>query len=184
LLGLRDHRRVAIGLARAVHHERTDFAVPHVHPGEVVNTVFTERSATVGVGSTTSIVPRTVSASVPIEKPQSVNAMRTESGTRSPSAFAGDAGLRVGMQNPSPDPNGVIGAPSPGRNIPLDRVAPSSSLCASAATASPSRLASGTLSAGLFELEEAGEVVSLVHAATTASATAATPAASRRRWRV
>src|SRR2546426_6385357 len=84
-----------------------------------------------------SIVPRTVSASVPIENPQSVNAMRTESGTRSPSAFAGDAGLRVGMQNPSPDPNGVIGAPSPGRNIPLDRVAPSSSLWASAATASP-----------------------------------------------
>ena len=149
-----------------------------------VNTVFTERSATAGVGSTMSIVPRTVSASLPIANPQSVNATRTESGTRSASAFAGDAGLRVGMQNPSPAPNGVIGAPSPGRNIPLDRVAPSSSLWASAATASPIMLASGRLKAGLVDPAETGAVASCVHAATAASAAAATPATSRRRQRM
>src|SRR3989475_11325312 len=105
--------------------------------------------------------------------------MRTESGTRSPSVFAGDAGLRVGMQNPSPAPNGVIGAPSPGRNIPLDRVAPSSSPCASAATASPILLASGRLKAGLVDPEETGAVVSCVHAATARSAAAPTPATRR-----
>src|SRR5205807_3012562 len=94
------------------------------------------------------------------------------------------AGLRVGMQNPSPAPNGVIGAPSPGRNIPLDRVAPSSSLCASAATASPIMLASGRLKAGLVDPEETGAVVSCVHAATAASAATAMPATSRRRQRM
>src|SRR5205807_175077 len=86
---------------------------------------------------------------------------------------SGHAGLRLAMQNPSPGPNGVIGAPSPGRNIPLDRVAPSSSLCASAATASPIMLASGRLKAGLVDPEETGAVVSCVHAATAASAATA-----------
>src|SRR5207302_4108043 len=148
-----------------------------------VNTVFTERSATAGVGSTLSIGPRTVSGPVPAANPQPVNAMRTESGTWSPSAFAGDAGLRVGMQK-SPDPNGVIGAPSPGRNIPLDRVAPSSSFWASAATASPIILASGRLRAGLVDPLDSGAVLSWVQAATAASAATATPATSRRRQRM
>src|SRR5256886_8493170 len=35
LLDLRDHRRVSIGLARAVHHERTDLAVTYMHPREI-----------------------------------------------------------------------------------------------------------------------------------------------------
>src|SRR5438309_438387 len=80
--------------------------------------------------------------------------------------------------------NVLIGAPSPGRNVPLDSVAPSSSLWASAATASPIMLASGRLSAGLVDPAETGAVGSWVHAATAASAAAATPARSRRRERM
>src|SRR3989475_8415542 len=130
-----------------------------------------------------SIVPRTVSASVADAKAQALNAIRTESGTGSASEFAGGEGLRVGRQNAVPEANGAIGAARPGRNSPPDSVAPSSTLCASAATASPSRLASGALSAELLEPDEAGAVLSVVQAATAPSAAAATPAASRRRRR-
>src|SRR3989454_11323853 len=130
-----------------------------------------------------SIVPRTVSASVADAKAQSVNAMRTESGTGSASEFAGGDGLRVGAQNAVPEANGAIGAASPSRNSPPDSVAPSSTLCASAATASPSRLASAALSAGLVEPGEPGAVLSVVQAATAPSAAAATPAGSRRERR-
>src|SRR3989442_5572392 len=130
-----------------------------------------------------SIVPRTVSASVADAKAQSLNAIRTESGTPSASEFAGGDGLRVGAQNALPEANGAIGAASPGRNSPPDSVAPSSTLCASAATASPSRLASWALSAGLLEPGEPGAVLSVVQAATAPSAAAARPAASRRRRR-
>ena len=129
---------------------------------------------TVGVGSTTSIVPRIVSASSPSTKAHPGNETRIESGTRSPSAFVTGSGLIVGEQLAGSAPSAA--AAIPGANEPPpESVMPSSSLCASAVIASPRDCAWAAVSAGFC-----GAVpVSVWHAATTASAAVARPATMR-----
>ncbi len=133
---------------------------------------------TVGVGSTTSIVPRIVSASSPSAKAHPGNEIWTESGTRSPSEFATGCGLIVGEQVAGSAPNAPAAAAAmPGTNgPPPDSVRPSSSLCTSAVIASPRDCAWAAVSAGFWEV---GAVVSVWHAAKTASPAAARPAAMR-----
>ena len=143
-----------------------------------VKRVRSARSVTVGVGSTTSIVPRIVSASSPSTKAQPGNEIWTESGTRSPSEFVTGCGLMVGEHVAGSAPNAPAAAttgPSP-NEPPPDSVRPSSSLCASAVVASPRDWAWAALSAGFWGV---GAVVSVWHAATIASAPAARPAAMR-----
>src|SRR5574341_604054 len=117
-----------------------------------------------------SIVPDTLSVKNGPTMTQPAKSSRTESGTRSPSALPGDAGLRAGVQ-PDAGPAGALAADATraagnGLNAAPDSVAASRSPWTSDTTTSP------RLSA--WAAERAGRLGALlsVHAATPSAKTA------------
>src|SRR5882762_3570254 len=95
------------------------------------------KSVVVGVGSTKSIVPLTVTVYDPLELVQPAKSTCTESGIGSPSEFAGEAGVRVGVHAAVvPTPAG--GASCANRPLPdALKVIPSGRVATSLATTSP-----------------------------------------------